>query len=504
MASNWDAGIPATGAPVVFSSATGGGTAKATTLDKAFNIVSLTFNATQTGNVTIASGTGSNTLTLTPVTNGATTISVDTASGDHTISTSISLAGQNNQVFDIGANRTFAINAAISGSTGSRTFTKAGTGTLSLGGTTNNSFGTVSLVPTAGVTTTINAGILELAKTSTSAVHAISTSNITIGDASGIDILRLTGSGGDQITDYTILTFNGSGANAGTFQLNGKSETVGGLASTSGAGIIEDNNATVSTLTVNVTADQSFSGIIRDGAAGTLSLTKTGGAIQTLSGANTYSGVTTINPSGGTLKLDNAGSTTPRLAGTTSIIVNSGGTLLLASSSGTSNDRINNNASVTINGGGIFNTGGLNEGPTGGASGSTKAMGALTLAASSTIDFTSANSSNLLFDSLTYTPGSAVTIAHWTGTQFADNAAATNDRLLFISSTGLTDAQLASFQFTDDSGALLGSGATEIAFNGYFEIVPIPEPGTWMGAALAMGAILLTQRRRFSRLLKRA
>ena len=47
--------------------------------------------------------------------------------------------------------------------------------------------------------------------------------------------------------------------------------------------------------------------------------------LLTLSGANTYGVPRTIN--GGTLALDNAGSTTPRLVNTTNITVNSSGTV---------------------------------------------------------------------------------------------------------------------------------------------------------------------------------
>jgi autotransporter-associated beta strand protein len=182
---------------------------------------------------------------------------------------------------------TLAIEAIISGST--KTVAKNGAGLVSFTGSSNNTY--------TG-NTTINTGILELARSSSGTVHAIA-GNITIGDGgttAGLDILRLAGSGGDQIADTAILSFNGTGSDAGTFRLNGQSETVGGLVSTSGAGVIEDNNATASTLTLNVnTTDRSFAGIIQNGATGTLALVKIGNATQTLSGNNTYTGGTTIN-----------------------------------------------------------------------------------------------------------------------------------------------------------------------------------------------------------------
>jgi len=245
-------------------------------------------------------------------------------------------------------------------------------------------------------------------------------------------------------------------------------------------------------------------------------LTSTGGTLTKL-GAGTltigqqlssYSGSTTV--SAGTLRILNpSGSTTPRLTATSGITVNAGGALLLNQGATTvSNNRINDAATITLGAGatvgtgGIFNTGGLNEGPAAGAAGSVASMGALTLNNNSTIDFTSANSSNLLFASLIYTAGTPVTIARWTGTLGSDSGAATNDRLLFSSTTGLSDAQLASFQFTDDAGALLGSGATQIAFNGYFELVPVPEPSTWAAGLLTVAALGYTQRRRFRTILR--
>ena len=155
-----------------------------------------------------------------------------------------------------------------------------------------------------------------------------------------------------------------------------------------------------------------------------------------LSGANSYTGVTTINA--GTLKLDNNNTTTPRLVNTSGITVNSGGTLLLAQTAAVSTDRINNAAGVTISGGGTFATGGLSEGTrptnssaTNGAAG----MGALTLQTTSsvsraTIDFlTGANGSTLAFSSLVGGNGAFLDIKNWTGTPFIDNSATGNDRL---------------------------------------------------------------------------
>src|SRR5262249_35744297 len=85
----------------------------------------------------------------------------------------------------------------------------------------------------------------------------------------------------------------------GTLDLNGFSETINGL---SGAGTVGDAaGAGTPTLTVGGNnATSALAGVIQN-TTGTLALTKTGSGPLTLSGANTYSGDTTI--SAGTLKL---------------------------------------------------------------------------------------------------------------------------------------------------------------------------------------------------------
>ena len=257
-------------------------------------------------------------------------------------------------------------------------------------------------------------------------------------------------------------------------------------------------------MTLLGTGNGSISGVI-SASSGSLAVTKDGAGTWTLSGANTYTDATTINANGGTLKLDNNNTTTARLANTSGITVNSGGTLLLAQSSATaSTDRINNSATVNL-GGGTFNTVGLNEGPADGATGASAAMGQLTLSVNSTIDFSSGNTahgSNLFFASLNSTIGSNISIKNWTGTVGADNGNAGNDRLLFSSNPNLSDTQLASLRFYDDNGNVVGSGGTEISFNGYTEIVAaVPEPTTIFGALALLGMAGYRERRRIGNLL---
>ncbi len=237
----------------------------------------------------------------------------DLASYDQTIRGLISAGGTNQRrvfnsvaattsVLTVGnGNGTHTFNGTIVnniGTGGTIAFTKVGTGTQTLAGTVDNTY--------TGATT-INGGILALSKTDE--IDAIA-GNITIGDGAttpGNDILRLDAS--NQIANTAVISFNAAtGTNSGIFRLNGFSESVAGISSTGGGGIIENESSTANgTLAVTTAASQTFSGILRNGDGvgtdGTLALAKFGGSVLTLSGANSYSGTTNI--ANGTLSLAN-------------------------------------------------------------------------------------------------------------------------------------------------------------------------------------------------------
>jgi autotransporter-associated beta strand protein len=213
-----------------------------------------------------------------------------------------------------------------------------------------------------------------------------------------------------------------------------------------------------------------FAGVIagtNGGLQGNIALQKNGAGTLVLTGANTYSGTTTVN--GGTLTATN--NSGGALGSTSGITVNSGGTILLGAS-----DQINNAAPMTL-AGGMFSKGDFSEG-TAGAPG----LGALTLTASgSKIDFGTGAVGVLNFAS--FAPGSfTLTIDNWTGTA-ATSGGISTDRLIFASDQ---TANLSSFTFTGYSGA------TEFYVgNGYYEITPVtpvPEASTWVAAVLTLGA----------------
>jgi autotransporter-associated beta strand protein len=106
----------------------------------------------------------------------------------------------------------------------------------------------------------------------------------------------------------------------GTLDLSGFSGTSASVGSLEGSGLVKLGQATLSVGANNL--NTTFTGMINDaggGANGSGSLTKTGTATLTLSGANTYTGKTTV--AAGTLLVTNR---TGSATGTGPVIVNGG------------------------------------------------------------------------------------------------------------------------------------------------------------------------------------
>jgi autotransporter-associated beta strand protein len=340
------------------------------------------------------------------------------------------------------SSQAFTISSII-GNNGGSGLTKSGTGTLVLSG-----------VNTYQGQTYLNAGTLSISQNSN--LGATSTGaqlNMDGGTLQATATFALDNSGANKRA--VVLGYEG-----GTFDVTGGN-----------------------TLTV--------SGVISDGGSGG-TLTKTNSGTLTFTGANAYTGPTTINA--GTL---NAGATSA-LGGTSGVTVNSSGTLLI-SGSGTLN-RINDAGGITLNGGTFARsgTGTVSEGTAahtanGGASHtgtSSIGLGALTLNANSTLDFGTPGLGTLVFAS--FTPnGNVLNILNWTsaasGPAGVSGTDGTDDRLVF---QGDQSGNLADFSFG-------GISAMEIALgDGFFEITPIPEPGTWATGGLVLVTLAFSQRRR--------
>ncbi len=129
--------------------------------------------------------------------------------------------------------------------------------------------------------------------------------------------------GDDRLPVATQLSI-GSGTNFAEFDLNGRSQQVAGLAITTAAiaanQSINNSSVTPSTLTVNAATPTSFAGILK----GNLILAKSGSDTLSLTGANTYSGNTTVSE--GTLAI---GVANPSNESSTVAIAATGATLNL-------------------------------------------------------------------------------------------------------------------------------------------------------------------------------
>ena len=225
-----------------------------------------------TGNITALTGTlntlkisGSHTLTLT---GQLQELGLLLTGGSSTIAGGNLKAGATSGEIVIrvdGSSDLLTINSQILANTNS-TITKSGAGTLILGGAnTSSSTGTL----------TINGGVVQL-------------------NNSG----ALNSTAGSQMP----VTF--AAASTGALALNGYSVTITNLNSNvavPGTATVENANGTSvadATLTVgnSTNATGTFAGTLKDGTGGgTLSLTKAGTGTFTLSGANSYTGITTVN-----------------------------------------------------------------------------------------------------------------------------------------------------------------------------------------------------------------
>ena len=388
----------------------------------------------------------------------------DVTFGTNTNFGALSLSGAGtltgNRTLTFVADVTYSGNIGQSG--GSFGLTKAGSGTLKLSGVNSYSGGT-----------TVNAGLLWL--NSSSALGSSSASltvNGGIVDLSGnnISVGNLTGAGGTiwnnlGPSNAVTLTIGNSNNGSGNYQ-----------------GVIADNNGA---------------------SAGTIALIKTGSGTITLSGANSYTGATTVN-GGGALFINGNQS-----AATGAVTVNGSGTTL--GGSGTIG------GSVTISSGSGTNNN-LSPGATGQGSVAKLSTGALTLnmATNFNIDITGAGgigNAGITYDQLGVT-----------GTVNLGGVLASN---LVLNVSGLTQSNIGEKFFillndgtdlvsgTFAQGATITSGADVFTIN-YADngdsgtlgndisltLIAVPEPSTWIGAALALVAIGITQRRRLAKRLR--
>jgi len=365
---------------------------------------------------------------------------------------------------------------------------KAGNGTLTLGGSTSNTFGGAGGLA-------VNSGTLVLAKTGAATAVPVRLAIGTVGAANGSARVRLEGD--DQIATTATVVLN----TQGTLDLNGHHTTLGTVIGTPGS-IITNDAASHVQLTVGAAdATGQHLGVIQNG-SGTVGLLKTGGGAFTLGGNNTYSGTTQVE--GGSLQVGLLGMGN---TGTGAVTLASGTTLL-----GTG---IVQGSSFTAASGSTIHAG---DGTLHGNYGTLTFQPA---AGSGTFDLQAG--SHIV---LGLNPGGVSDLLVFTGT--GGNTLSFNSSLT-VTATGFVPTELATFDLLDWSGlaseptfashfghagTLLGNGdeaaglnlpdisgsgfawdISNFMLNGSISVVYVPEPSRMLLLGLALVAMMMRRRR---------
>lgn len=290
----------------------------------------------------------------------------------------VSFSANAGQVLRLGDANTFSIgtiagagkveaatlaDAGIASSLGAGSSATIGGGTLSYtgaGASTNRGWSLSGTLSNDGTGALVLSGGMGIGGTATLGGTFNGANNLVSGVISGAGNLRGAGDGtwvisgantytGQTIVDSGTLRAGSAGAfasstrfqvNGGTLDLNGFGQTLTTLTGTGGTLDLGSADLTIEAAT-GTTA--SFAGNI----AGTGGLTKLGDSTQTLTGANTYTGDTSIG--GGTLVLDfsTAGGPTSSIVSSDSSLNMSGGRLNVVGAEGEDNTQTFDGLSIT-------------------------------------------------------------------------------------------------------------------------------------------------------------
>ena len=366
--------------------------------------------------------------------------------------------------------------------TGTVALTKSGTGTITLSGA--NTYSGLTTV-SAGVLNIQNATALGTTTNGTS-VTSGATLQIQGGITVGAEALTLNGSGA-------------SGQNGALVNVSG-TNNYGGLVTLGSASTISSDSGTLN-LTNSGTITGATFGLALTGAGNgsvssvigttTGTLTKNGAGAWTLTGANTYTGGTTVNA--GSLFINNtSGSGT----GTGAITVTGSGTTL------------GGNGTMS---GAVSVASGNNLAPGASGVGSTAVLktGALTLSSGSNFQVDiNGTTVGTGYDQLGVTNGASIAGSNLLitlGTTFTQSDVGDKFAILSNITAGLVSGTFsglsegASFNSGSDQFMITYVGNAGDGTNGndiVLTLTAVPEPSTWLAAALALGAVGYMQRRR--------
>ncbi|WP_206244088.1 autotransporter-associated beta strand repeat-containing protein [Novosphingobium terrae] len=321
----------------------GGGATATLALNAANTIKGLSSEASNTTAVTL----GGNALTI-ATTAGTSTSFGGTISDGSSIGGSLTVSGAGTQTLT-GAN-SYTGGTTLTGGTlvlaGSGTL-GATTGTLTVSGGTLDLGGTTQTTGAATLSSgTVQNGALNAASYTTQGgtVSAVLAGSGTLTAASGTTTLSGANSysGGTVVNGCTLaLTGTGTlGATSGTVTVNGGTLALGGTTQTTGA--LTLSSGTISGGEIDASSFTVSSGTISAVLGGSGALTKNDSGTVTLSGANSYTGGTTLNA--GTLALSGNGT----LGSSSGALTINGGTLNLGGNTLTA-------GLLTLNGGSIQN-----------------------------------------------------------------------------------------------------------------------------------------------------
>ncbi|OYW30558.1 MAG: hypothetical protein B7Z47_03500 [Chthoniobacter sp. 12-60-6] len=261
----------------------------------------------------------------------ANAITTDTGSSATTINSNLVLSASTATI-TVNSSEALTLNGNISGTA----LTKAGNGTMVLGGANTYAGATTVSVGTLSAANSLALGTTTNGTTVASGASLELQGNINIAG----EALTITGTGASN--GGALRSLSGDNVYNGPITLGSPGATIQSDAGT--LTILGAVGGTGFALTVEGAGDTVISSVIGTGAAGTL--IKNDAGTLTLGNANTYTGATTIN--GGTVIVSNATGLGTTAAGTT---VSTGGALNI--------NGVTVGEALTINGTGISSTGAL-------------------------------------------------------------------------------------------------------------------------------------------------